>query len=335
MKSHRTVAVFIPHRGCKNNCVFCDQKTITGVREFDPEQVKAQLAKVFSDPYAKGAQIAFFGGSFTAIDRKLMCDLLSLATDYYLKGLSSGIRLSTRPDAVNSEIISILKSHPVKAVELGIQSTDDGVLRACQRGCDTKASFEGARLVKEGGFEFTAQMMIGLPSSTLEKEMNTANDVIKMGADCARVYPTVVFDGTVLGKMAQNGEYSPLEEEDAVNRGAEVCGKLISSNVRLLRVGLCESDELHSPKVLGGANFSSYGEMVYSRIYLMKLLKRLEETDVKNKALTVLAAPNELSRVCGYKRINKKVISQRFSPSSVSFRGDRDVLPFDIKLQIT
>ena len=143
------------------------------------------------------------------------------------------------------------------------------------------------------------------------------------------------MDGTLLGKMAQKGEYSPLEEEDAVIRGAAVCRELISNGIKLLRVGLCESDELHSPKVIGGANFSSYGEMVYSRIYLSKLLKELEGTEIKNKRLIIHAAPSELSRVCGYRKINKLLLIKKFSPLDICFKGDSTIPPFDTKLIIT
>ena len=223
MKKHANIPIFIPHLGCPNNCVFCNQRSISGRQSFDPADVVRQIEEALStiDDGCE-CEIAFFGGSFTGIDRELMIYLLDTAQGYIDAGRVGAIRLSTRPDYIDRERLDILSGYGVKTIELGLQSICDRVLDVTKRGHTSKDAEEACRLIKEYGFELIGQMMIGLPSSTLEDEIYTAQKICDMGADGARVYPTVVFYNTELCEMAERGDYIPLDEDDAVMRTKEV-----------------------------------------------------------------------------------------------------------------
>lgn len=335
MSPHRSVPVFVVHLGCPHACIFCDQKAITQSR-FSPEGVLPFLEEAFAKAENRGAQIAFFGGSFTAVERSLMLRLLQIAQGFVERSLASSIRFSTRPDAMGDEVISLLKDFAVSDVELGIQSTDDRVLRAAQRGHSAKDAFLAAERIRKAGWHLTGQMMLGLPRSTLLSEMQTARDLCAMGAENARVYPTVVFDGTPLGEMLRGREYIPLSEEDAVERGAAVCRVLLKNGVKLIRVGLCDNAELHSSRVLGGANLAAYGERVYSRLYAQALRRELSPLaeEIRGRELTLLASPGTLSRLSGYRKENKRLLFSLFSPSRLTLRGDEEAAEFEIHYQI-
>lgn len=178
-KNHVNIPVFIPHLGCPNMCVFCNQRAISGVSSFIPDMAEETIETALSslDGMADRTEIAFFGGSFTGIDRELMVSLLDLAQSYVEDGRVSGIRMSTRPDYIDGEIISILKNYTVKAVELGIQSTSDKVLAASKRGHTSECSFRAMTMLRDAGFTTVGQMMIGLPLSTREDEVKTAEDI--------------------------------------------------------------------------------------------------------------------------------------------------------------
>ena len=201
--THKNIPVFIPHLGCPNNCVFCDQHQITMVN-FDESYVKNMIDHMIGTLGGAKAEIAFFGGSFTGIDRDLMLRLLELGRSYVESGAASSLRCSTRPDYIDEEIIGILKEYGMKTVELGIQSTDDRVLAVCKRGHTAKQSLDAMRLLKENGFELIGQMMTGLPEATPGSEIQTAEDICKY-ADGTRIYPTVIFKHTELCAMAQSG----------------------------------------------------------------------------------------------------------------------------------
>ncbi|MBP5156194.1 MAG: radical SAM protein [Clostridia bacterium] len=269
MKTHRNIPFFVPHAGCPHCCVFCSQVKITGQRaDKDLKTELCELRELLDSCAAardKESRIAFFGGSFTAIERSRMEALLSVAAEYVQKGVASGIRISTRPDCIDGEILGVLKKYGVTDIELGIQSTDDGVLSLCERGHTARDSENACRLVKKHGFKLGGQMMTGLPGATAESEMQTARDIVAWGADEARVYPLVVFEGTKLMKMTLAGDYVPLCEEDTVKRTADCCRVFIDAGLTLLRIGLHSGENLAEAPF--GANHPAIGEKVQGRIY--------------------------------------------------------------------
>ena len=212
MKKHANIPIFIPHLGCPNQCVFCNQRTISGVNKFDISRVSAQIDEALAtvDPSCE-VEIAFFGGSFTGIDRELMISLLEIAYDYIKRGKVSSVRCSTRPDYISDDILNILKKYGVKTVELGLQSASDKVLLKSKRGHTAYDEERACKMIVNAGLDLVGQMMIGLPGSTLEDELQTARFIVKSGAKGARIYPTVVFYDTELCEMSRRGEYTPLD----------------------------------------------------------------------------------------------------------------------------
>ncbi len=299
MKQHRNLPFFVPHAGCPNCCVFCSQVKITGEKaekniETEINELRAMLESENGD--FSESQIAFFGGSFTAIERVRMEKLLSVADEYIKKGVASSVRISTRPDKIDDKILDILARHNVTHIELGVQSTDEAVLIASGRGHSAVDSFRAAELIIEKGFVFGGQMMIGLPDSTVESEINTALDIVKMGAKEARIYPTVVFEGTKLYDMTLNGEYTPLSIEEAVERTAKCYRIFHNAGVRVLRVGLHASENLKNAPF--GANHQSLGELVKGRVYT-DMISELAG-GCRGKILSIAIRKEDLSMLCGY-----------------------------------
>ncbi|MBR5859126.1 MAG: radical SAM protein [Clostridia bacterium] len=301
MKSHRNLPFFVPHAGCKNCCVFCSQTKITGQSsEKDPSTEIAELRAMCES--AEGdfseSQIAFFGGSFTAIERSRMESLLAVANEYIDKGIADGIRISTRPDCIDEEILKLLKKYRVTHIELGVQSTSDEVLAASKRGHTADDSFKAAELINNYGFVFGGQMMVGLPGSDTENEQKTALDIVKMGARESRIYPTVVFEETELYDMAQAGAYLPLDMQSAIERTARCYRIFHEAGVNVLRVGLHASENLKNAPL--GANHQSLGELVKGCVYGDIIAERAG--DCKGKIISVGINRNDISMLCGHNR---------------------------------
>ena len=208
---HANISLFVPHQGCPHQCSFCNQKTISGsVKELRPEEVKETLLKAVSDGIdPKNTEIAFFGGSFTAINRDYMISLLEETKPFIDNGSFCGIRVSTRPDAIDDEILSILKEYKVTSIELGAQSTDSQVLLLNHRGHTHDDIIKASNLIKKYGFSLGLQMMTGLLGDTPEKTLKTAEDIISLKPDTVRIYPTIVLEGTYLGELYKKGAYKP------------------------------------------------------------------------------------------------------------------------------
>lgn len=304
--AHKNIPIFIPHLGCPNQCVFCNQRSISGCRQFLPEQVTGQIDTALSTvPKGMSVEIAFFGGSFTGIDRGLMIDLLETAQRYVDRGAVESIRLSTRPDYVNREILEILARYSVRHIELGLQSMNDGVLQACQRGHTAAQAEEACRAVVAAGFSLTGQMMIGLLGSSIEDEVQTAKTICHLGAESARIYPTVVFWDTPLAEMTQRGAYLPLTVEDAVERSAAALRSFIKHDVPCIRIGLCASEALTSPEqVCAGPNHPALGELVWNAYYYQELKEAVLQGSLQGKRLLLTVGESEISKVVGQRRRN-------------------------------
>jgi len=292
--------------GCPNQCVFCNQRSISGCHSFCAEELEATLdAALATIPHETETEIAFFGGSFTGIDRALMIDLLERAERYVREGRVHAIRLSTRPDYISEEILEILSRYSVKTVELGLQSMRNTVLTASRRGHTAETAREACRMVKEAGFALVGQMMIGLPESTLADELFTAAEICAMGATAVRIYPTVVFYDTPLCEMVKNGSYQPLSLEDAVIRSSEVLKIFLANAVPCIRTGLCAGEDFSSAdKVMAGPNHPALGELVWNEIYYEKLVASLRTSDLLMHDVLLYLPERQISKYIGQHRCN-------------------------------
>ena len=304
--AHKNIPIFIPHLGCPNQCVFCNQRSISGCQSFDESGVARQIeASLSTLPMGSDAEIAFFGGSFTGIDRGQMVRLLKLAQRYVEQGLVQSIRLSTRPDYINDEILSILSRYAVKTIELGLQSMDDEVLLACRRGHTAEQARDACRAIVKAGFSLVGQMMIGLPGATLDTELQTAEAICSLGAVAARIYPTVVFYDTPLCEMAKKQDYIALTVEEAVRRSAAVLRIFCAHDVPCIRIGLCASESLTSEAaVFAGPNHPALGELIWNEYYYGQLLSAVDAAGMRGQAIDLVLPQREVSKVIGQRRGN-------------------------------
>lgn len=336
MKKHINVPIFIPHLGCPNQCVFCNQRTISGVDSFDISDVRQQIDTALSTTDSdQEVEIAFFGGSFTGIDRDLMISLLQLAHEYIEDGRVDSIRCSTRPDYIDGEILDILRKYGVSTIELGLQSTSDNVLTVSKRGHSSLDEARACDLIVERGFTLIGQMMIGLPGSTIEDEIKTAHFIADHGARGARIYPTVVFYGTELCEMAANGEYSPISTEDAVERSARVLGIFRDRGVEVIRIGLCSSENLaNDEKYYAGPNHPALGEMVESAVYYNKIVSGIDQAIPHDGAvLKVYVAKGCLSKAIGQRKCNIDKLVRCFGFREVKIREDAGLSAYELKIE--
>jgi histone acetyltransferase (RNA polymerase elongator complex component) len=305
MKKHSNIPFFIPHSGCPNNCVFCSQVKITGKSRLEPSLDKElrSLQQTVEEslntlPAGCESQLAFFGGSFTGIERGRMVALLEAGYKYVKSGRLTGIRFSTRPDYIDVETLEILKKYGVTDIELGIQSMSDKVLTASARGHKAEVSYRSAELIIQHGFQFVGQMMVGLPESTVEDEVNTADAIIKMGAANARIYPTVVFAETILYDMVKSGAYKPITDNEAVERSALCLDRFVQAGVEVLKIGLHSSESLSEAEY--GANHPSIGELVKARLYYKRITEMLDKMDCNGKSIVIYIKNGEQSKLTGY-----------------------------------
>ncbi len=331
-RKHRNVPVFIPHLGCPNQCVFCNQRLISGCMDFREETVRTILDEALSDEVnGEQTEIAFFGGSFTGINRGLMVRLLNLAEGYIQSGRVASIRLSTRPDYISEDILEILSAYSVRNIELGLQSMDDAVLMASGRGHTAMQAVQACRMVTQAGFLLTGQMMIGLPASTLASELETARQICSLGATAVRIYPTVVFYDTPLCKMAQSGTYIPLSVEEAVERSAAVLEVFRRAHIPCIRIGLCATESLtDSTMVYAGPNHPALGELVLNACAYRELSEAVHNAGAEGAAVTLALPKRAISQMVGQHRCNLKRLYAECGTRVLHVVGVEDDAPIRI-----
>lgn len=299
---HSNISVFIPHIGCPHQCSFCDQRTISGAQHApDGNEVREICSKALSEVREpENTEIAFFGGSFTAVPRDYMIELLTAASEFVGEGKFSGIRCSTRPDCISDEVLEILKKYGVTAIELGAQSMDDTVLEANERGHSAQDVVEAGRLIKaHHGFELGLQMMTGLYKSSRESDIATADAIIGICPDTVRIYPVVVLDGTKLAEYYRKGEYRMMPLDDMVGLCAELLEKFEKNGIRVIKCGL-HASEFVEHDMVAGYYHPAFRELCESRIYLKKI-----EAFAENSGYIRIAVPaRDISRAVGHKKSN-------------------------------
>ena len=302
---HINIALFIPDEGCPHRCSFCNQKTITGTgkRPQPGDVISACETALNGKKDVSGGEIAFFGGSFTAIERGYMLSLLKCAKSYLDRGLFKGIRISTRPDCIDDSILALLKEYKVTSIELGCQSMDDEVLFLNERG-HTAAQCESAcRLVREYGFELGVQMMTGLFGDTDEKALKTAQRLIALRPDTVRIYPTVVLKNTALERLYAEGRYRAQTLEEAVALCSRLLKMFTQGGVKVIRLGLHSGGGVEENYV-AGAYHPAFREKCESRLYRENIEKLLSENRVQKGEATVFVSPRYLSQAKGQKKEN-------------------------------
>ncbi len=307
-EKHINVALFVPHLGCPHQCSFCNQKSISGfAKQIDSGDVEKAVDTALESSDCKKAEIAFFGGSFTAIDREYMVSLLEAAQKYIKNGSLYGIRISTRPDCISREILDILKKYAVTSIELGCQSMDDEVLRLNNRGHTAMDVVKASALIREYGFELGHQMMTGLYGSNPEKDIMTARKLIALRPDTVRIYPTVVLENTELCEKYKNGAYAPQSLDDAVT----LCSRLLmmfgEAGIPVIRLGLHSGGNVEEGFV-AGVYHPAFRELCESRIYLDRIKAALVDCPKGEAEITV--SSRYISQALGQKKGNLKELEK-------------------------
>ena len=313
MKKQYIIPIFVPHLGCPNNCTFCNQKIISGeTKEITPDDV-TKTVEFYLDSFKeknKYTEIAFFGGSFTGIEVEKQEALLKAAYEFIKAKRVNSIRVSTRPDYIDKDKLKLLKKYGVKTIELGVQSTNDYILRRCKRNHTYADVKKASRLIRWHGFTLGHQMMVGLPESTVLDELRTAKDLAKLKPKIMRIYPVLVLRGTELEKEMLEGTYTPLSVEQAVERSKELCYFFAKKKINVIRVGLQSTDTIsdisknENSEVVAGPYHETFRQLVESSINYDTIVKKIKSYNVKVREVEIVTSPDNVNNVVGYKREN-------------------------------
>jgi len=342
MKKQYIIPIFVPHLGCPNDCIFCNQKSISGQKK----NMTKEEAKKIIDNFLKSikkeeaqVEIAFYGGSFTAISPEKQEELLQVAYEYIESGDVESIRISTRPDCIDKETLKRLKKYKVKTIELGVQSANDYILKRSNRGHNFEDVKKASKMIRWNGLKLGHQMMVGLPESTRIDEINTAKALIKLKPKMVRIYPVLVVKNTKLEKEFEAGNYEPLPLVQAV----EVCKELVrmfdNKNIEIIRIGLQNTDEISEPgskesEVVAGPYHPAFRQLVESAMWYDAIVGKIKKLNVKVKEVEVTVNPIDSNNVIGHKKENVLKLKDTYDVDLI-LKQDENIKQGKSKIEIT
>ena len=342
MKKQYIIPIFVPHLGCPNDCIFCNQKSISGQKSnMTKEKAKEIIENYLKSIDKENAQIeiAFFGGSFTAIEEERQEELLQVASEFVKSGQVESIRVSTRPDAIDKKILKRLKKYKVKTIELGVQSSNNYILKRINRGHTFEDVKRAAKLIRWNGFRLGVQMMVGLPESTTIDEINTAKELIKLKPKMVRIYPVLVIKNTPLEKELEKGTYKPLTLVQAVEVCKEIVRLFYDKNIDIIRIGLQPTDEISEPgseksEVVAGPYHPAFRQLVESAMWYDAIVGKIKRLNVKVKEVEVTVNPVDANNVIGHKKENVKNLKELYDLNLV-LKQDSKMKQGKSKIEIT
>ena len=334
-KKTKIIPIFIPHQGCPNDCIFCNQKKITGKGKYlDVGEIEKDIREYFStvDSEKHEVEIAFFGGSFTAIDIELQKNLLEIAFDYKQKNLVDRIRLSTRPDAIDKGILDMLEYYSVDIIELGVQSLDNQVLFKINRGHTSKDTEKSSIMIKERGFILGHQIMPGVYGSSPAKDIETAVKSIEMKPDIVRIYPALTIKDTRMEKLFKDGSYNPPSIEESIGVVSHIYSLYELAGIKIIRVGLQTTDNINYDKDIAGGPFHpAYRQLVLTNIMTKSLVWIFKDSEIDE--LTIECRKGTINLFSGINGSGRKKLINELDLVSLKFREGSDndtvLLKFD------
>ena len=341
MKKEYIIPIFVPHLGCPNNCTFCNQKRISGqtkqVTAKDVQETIEYYLKNFKDNH-KYVEVAFFGGSFTAIEKEKQEELLEAAQKYIKDKLVNSIRISTRPDCIDKETLKRMKKYHVKTIELGVQSMSNYILSKCKRGHTSEDVKKASKLIRRYGFILGHQMMVGLPESTKQDEINTAKELIKLKPKIVRIYPVLVIKDTELADEYERGEYTPLTVGQAVESCKEAVDLFNRNKINVIRIGLQNTDEISEPgtdksSVLAGPYHPAFRQLVESSMWYDSIVDKIKKVNAKVKKVKIIANDVSINNIIGHRKENITKLKDIYDVDVVIEKDDK-IKTGDFELEI-
>lgn len=341
MKKQYIIPIFVPHLGCPNDCVFCNQKSISGqAKQVTKEDVKNIIEEHLK--YIKKdskVEVAFFGGSFTGIEEAKQEELLSTAYEYIKQKKVDSIRISTRPDYIDKKILKRLKKYKVKTIELGVQSANDYILKKAGRGHTFEDVVKASKLIRWYGFDLGHQMMVGLPESTTVDEINTAKQLIKLKPKMVRIYPVLVIKNTKLEKDYNEGKYKPLTVIQAVEVCKELVKLFVKKHIEVIRIGLQPTDTITNPdndksEVVAGPFHPAFRQLVESGMWYDVIVEKIKQLNTKVKEVVVTVNPADVNNVIGQRKDNINNLRDVYDVNLI-VKADEKIKQGKSKIEIT
>jgi len=316
-EEHLILPIFLPNRGCPSRCVFCDQTVTAGSAptRLTPallvswvEEARKQTGHDMKGSPTQICEIAYFGATFTGLPLAEQNAWLQAARTLIQRGLAHSVRISTRPDHLEDETIRRLVDQGVRTVELGVQSLSTPVLSLSQRDYDAATAESAILRLMKAGCNVVVQLMPFLPGATQEDDLYAARRVALLRPHGLRLFPTLVLQGTRLADWYQRGEYTPAGYAQAAHRCAEMMYPALETGVRVLRIGLQDSESLRS-HLVAGPHHPALGELAWASVLSRLVAEVLNSDSFAGSSPRITVSQRSASLMLGHAGFGRRHLS--------------------------
>ena len=209
---------------CKQKCYYCDFVSYAKNEKFFERYIGALLEEMnnfFDNNDVEIKTIYIGGGTPSIIDAKYIEEIMNFLKKRDLLKKTKEITIEVNPGTVDEEKIKCYKKAGINRLSIGLQSTDDNMLKKIGRIHCYKDFLNTYKFAKEAGFDnINVDIMIGLPEQKISNVKNTLEKIINLEPEPPKhisVYSLIVEENTPIEKMINDGTLELPDEENERN----------------------------------------------------------------------------------------------------------------------
>lgn len=194
-------------RGCRYKCKFCFySKGRNKIREFSEKKVFDFLNYALKESPCE--KIYLMDPDFTSNKKRAqkICSFIC-ENNFYLKQIHTEVRA----EEIDEEMAFFLKKANIVDVEVGLQSTNEEVLKLSGRPTNINLVKQGINNLNREGIKSELQIILGLPSDTKESFLKSIDDSVEMAPTTLACFRLLVLPGTYFFDNA--GKFSFVYEK--------------------------------------------------------------------------------------------------------------------------
>ena len=214
----KEIGIYIHIPFCKKKCKYCDFVSFENKLELQEKYVNSVITEIENcDKSGFLVNTIYFGGGTPSIiSEKLIIKILEKIKEKFNVKDNSEITIEVNPKTINKEKLEVYKKSGFNRISIGLQATNDRLLKLLGRIHSYNDFLEGYNLAREVGFKnINVDLMLGLPTQSLEDLKNSLDKVISLNPEHISLYSLILEENTPLEKEVKSGLYTlPSDEEE-------------------------------------------------------------------------------------------------------------------------
>lgn len=227
----KNIGIYIHIPFCKSKCSYCDFLSFSLNNEYIKEKYIIALKKEITNTILKLNKyrllneeyenividtIYIGGGTPSSIDAKLIKEILDTISNEFNVSSNVEITIEVNPESVTSEKLEIYKSSGINRISIGLQTTNDKMLKELGRLYIYSEFKEKYNLIKKYFNNINIDLIFGLPFQNIDDLKKDIKEIINLNPNHISAYSLIIEKNTKIYKEAK--DFKIKIPEDILNR---------------------------------------------------------------------------------------------------------------------